>query len=92
MSNYKVGKWSDEVIHVNELLWELNVPHTLKYVDNQWELVNATANTIYHDVSLFKLIQKVLGIMTVAGMLNATEDELEALLLARKDDVNNERF
>lgn len=84
--------WSYEVTKVNELLWDLQVPHTLKYVNQQWELVNATASTIYHDVSLFKLIQKVLGINTTAGMLNASEDERQALLLARKEDVNNERF
>lgn len=84
--------WSTEVTKVNELLWDLQVPHTLKYVNQQWELVNATASTIYHDVSLFKLIQKVLGINTTAGMLNASADERQALLLARKEDVNNERF
>lgn len=83
---------SYEVTRVNELLWDLQVPHTLKYVNQQWELVNATASTIYHDVSLFKLIQKVLGINTTPRMLNASEDERQALLLARKEDVNNERF
>lgn len=84
--------WSTEVKELNSTLWSLNVPHTLKYVNEQWELVNSKANTVYHDVSLFKLMQKVLGINTTEGMLNASDKEIEVLLLARKDDVNNERF
>lgn len=76
---------------VNDRLLMLGIPDSnIYYISNQWEFVNMMTGTVRHDISLFKLFQNVLGINTTAGMLNASNDELDTLLWARTVDLKVE--
>ena len=72
----------------NERLLMLGIPDSnIYYSYNQWEFVNMMTGSVRRDISLFKLFQSVLGINTTAGMLNASKEELDTLLWARKVDL-----
>lgn len=76
---------------VNDRLLMLGIPDSnIYYSSNQWEFVNMMTGAVRHDISLFKLLQSVLGINTTAGMLNASNEELDTLLWARKVDLKVE--
>lgn len=73
---------------VNDRLLMLGIPDSnIYYSSNQWEFVNMMTGSVRRDISLFKLLQSVLGINTTAGMLNASNEELDTLLWARKVDL-----
>ena len=79
------------IIGMNYKLKEVGIPDSdLEYNNQQWELTDMMSGAVYGSDSLFKLIQEVLNLYTTKEILDATDEEIATLVLARKADLNEQ--